>query len=226
MQLPPKLLLALLALLAMTSGACQSPDLFTGEPAQLQAKFKRFQADAVPEGWQVEDGAIALVKPGAGDLVTRQDFQDFDLELEWRISDRGNSGIMFHVSEAPEFSETYQTGPEMQVLDNAVFDGNVDLVHAAGANYALHAPPADYTKPVGEWNHARIRVEKGRVQQWLNGNLCCDYVLGSDEWKALVASTKFKDMPGYGAQGRGKIALQDHGNPVWYRNIKVTRLGG
>ncbi len=219
------------ALLAL--GACQMLDLgagrgwqqlFSGDPAQLAANFKGFQQETVPAGWQVQDGAIALVGMDARDLVTREEYGDFELHLEWRISPRGNSGIMFHVSEDPAFSQTYFTGPEMQVLDNALFDGNVNGLHAAGANYALHAAPRDFTRPVGEWNHARIVVQQGRVQQWLNGELCCDYVLGSTEWRALVDASKFKEMPGYGVQGRGKIALQQHGDPVWYRNIRIRRL--
>lgn len=205
-------------------GTSSWQSLFSGDPTELTQHWKGFQMDAVPPGWQVQDGAIALASMDARDLVTREEFEDFELHLEWKISPRGNSGVMFHVSEDPQYGETYFTGPEMQVLDNAVFEGNVTGVHSAGANYALHAPPRDFTKPVGEWNYARIVVKDGRVTQWLNGELCCDYVLGSPEWRALVAATKFKDMPGYGAMGRGKIALQQHGNPVWYRNIRVQRL--
>ncbi|MEZ6013902.1 MAG: DUF1080 domain-containing protein [Planctomycetota bacterium] len=198
--------------------------LYTGAPGQLEQNFKGFQQDTVPTTWRAEGDAITLVGSGGGDLVTREDFEDFELTLEWKIAPRGNSGIMFHVSEDPQYSETYFTGPEMQVLDNALFDGDVDMLHAAGANYALHAPPADYSLPVGEWNRARIRVEDGRVQQWLNGQLCCDYVLGSEDWKKRVTASKFGAMPGYGVQGHGKIVLQDHGDQVWYRNIAVSRL--
>lgn len=226
------ILVGSLLVCVVTSAGCRSTDaasgtwqdLFTGEPGQLEANFKRFQQDTVPAGWRVDGDAIALLDAGAGDLVTRESFESFELVLEWKISPRGNSGIMFHVSEDPQYSETYFTGPEMQVLDNAVFDGQVEMVHAAGANYALHAPPVDPTQPVGEWNEARLRVDDGRVQQWLNGQLCCDYVIGSADWKLRVTASKFGAMPGYGVQGRGKIALQDHGNPVWYRNLRIRRL--
>lgn len=223
--------LCLLAV-ALTSMACRGTrtsdvpwtDLFTGDPAQLEANFKGFQQDTVPAGWAVEDGAIALVQSGAGDLVTREEFESFDLALEWKISPRGNSGIMFHVSEDPQYEQTYFTGPEMQVLDNATFDGEVNMRYAAGANYDLQAPPADFSKPVGEWNRARIMAYQGKVRYWLNDQICCTFELDSPEWKALVGASKFASMPGFAVQGRGKIALQDHGNPVWYRNIKIRRL--
>jgi len=218
--------------IALMSVACRGTqsnsvvwtDLFTGDAAQLEANFKGFQKDSVPAGWGVEDGAIALVAAGAGDLVTREDFGDFDLALEWKISPRGNSGIMFHVSEDPQYAQTYFTGPEFQVLDNATFDGEVNMRYAAGANYDLQAPPADFSKPVGEWNQARIIVARGHVRYWLNDEICCTFELDSPEWKALVGASKFASMPGFAVQGRGKIALQDHGNPVWYRNIKIRRL--
>ena len=184
--------------------------------------WRGFKQASVPAGWAIEDGAIALVDSGAGDLVTRETYSSFELELEWKISPRGNSGIMFHVSE--DFSPTYRTGPEMQVLDNAVFDGEMDGKHAAGANYDLQAPQDDDTRPVGEFNAARLSVENGHVEHWLNGVKQCEYDLWSDEWEAMVAASKFATMEGYGLQKTGHIALQDHGNPVWYRNIRIRRL--
>ena len=228
------LTLAFLALACRSSDATDGPgreaaasewvDLFTGDAAQLEANFKGFRSPGVPAGWQAQDGAVTLVEPGCGDLVTRADYDSFELKLEWRISPRGNSGIMFHVSEAAEFHATYSTGPEMQVLDNATFDGAINGLHAAGANYALHASPEDYSRPVGEWNTVRMVVDQGHVEHWLNGHQCCAYTLGSKEWSALVAASKFKDMPGYGIQGTGKIALQDHGNEVAYREVRIRRL--
>lgn len=221
-----------LVTIALTSMACRGTrtsgvpwtDLFTGDPAQLEANFKGYQKDTVPAGWAVEDGAIALFRAGSGDLVTREDFGSFDLALEWKISPRGNSGVMFHVSEDPQYAQTYFTGPEMQVMDNAAFDGAVSMKHAAGANYDLQAPPGDFSKPVGDWNQARIMVFRGEVRYWLNGEVCCTFELNSPEWQALIAASKFASTPGFGVQGHGKIALQDHGNPVWYRNIRIRRL--
>ncbi|MCP3915128.1 MAG: DUF1080 domain-containing protein [bacterium] len=193
--------------------------LFDGESL---AHWRGFRQEGVPEGWAIEDDAIALIGAGAGDLITHEEFSSFELVLQWRIAPRANSGIMFHVSE--EFDATYFSGPEMQVLDNAVFDGDVNPVHMAGANYALHAPENDDTRPVGEWNDARIVVDGAHVEHWLNGVQQCSYELWSDDWKALVEASKFKQWPGYGMQRGGHIALQDHGNRVWYRGIRIKRL--
>lgn len=193
--------------------------LFDGESL---SKWRGFRQGDVPEGWAIEDGCIALVGSGGGDLITRDVFASFELTLEWKISPRGNSGILFHVTEDQE--QTYFTGPEMQVLDNAVFDGEVDMLHAAGANYALHAPPRDDSRLAGEFNHVRILVDGDHVEHWLNGMLQCQYSLGSEKWRELVAASKFARMPGYGAQRVGHIALQDHGDAVWYRNIRIRRF--
>jgi len=182
--------------------------------------WRGYKKDAVPEQWVVEDGAIYLTGGGGGDLITREQYESFDLTMEWKISPKGNSGVMYHVSETD--GPTYFTGPEMQVLDNVVANG--DLLHSAGADYALHAPEADNTKPVGEWNTARMRVDGPQVTYWLNGVQQCTYELWSEDWSAKVAASKFKQWPGFGMNKSGHIALQDHGNPVWFRNIAIKTL--
>lgn len=183
--------------------------------------WRGYKKETVPETWvQDEGGAIHLTKGGGGDIITRAQYESFDLQLEWKISPRGNSGIMYHVAETD--GPSYMTGPEMQVLDNAVSGGNLSV--SAGADYALHAPEADNSLPVGEWNKARIRVDGPHVQYWLNGVQQCSYELWSPEWEARVAASKFAKWPEFGRRKRGHIALQDHGNPVWYRNISITEL--
>ena len=182
--------------------------------------WRGYKKDSVPEQWVVEDGAIYLTGGGGGDLITREQYESFDLTMEWKISPKGNSGVMYHVSETD--GPTYFTGPEMQVLDNVVANG--DLLHSAGADYALHAPEADNTKPVGEWNTARMRVDGPQVTYWLNGVQQCTYELWSEDWSAKVAASKFKQWPGFGMNKSGHIALQDHGNPVWFRNIAIKTL--
>ena len=182
--------------------------------------WRGYKIDSVPEQWVIDDGAIHLTGGGAGDLITREQYESFDLKMEWKISPKGNSGVMYHVSETD--GPTYFTGPEMQVLDNAVAGG--DLLHSAGADYALHAPEADNTKPVGEWNESRILVDGAQVTYWLNGVQQCSYELWGEDWTARVAASKFKQWPGFGMNKTGHIALQDHGNPVWFRNIKIRTL--
>jgi predicted dehydrogenase len=164
------------------------------------------------------------LEPRGGDLITREQYDDFELELEWRISEGGNSGIFYRVSEDAEYSRTYQTGPEFQVLDNDGHSDGVTEAHRAGANYALHAPSRDVTRPVGEWNTVRIVADSAHVEHWLNGEKIVEYEQWSDEWQRLVDESKFIDMPGYGQYHRGHIALQDHGDRVWYRNVRIRPL--
>jgi hypothetical protein len=182
--------------------------------------WRGFKMDGVPSAWKVVDGAIAFSPEGErGDLVTVEEFDDFEFSFEWKISKEGNSGVMFRVSEDRE--TTYATGPEYQVLDDAVLGERGDPRTSAGANYALHAPSRDATKPPGSWNEARIAARGGHVEHWLNGEKIVEYELWTEEWKALVAASKFSSMPGYGLNRKGRIALQDHGDPVWYRNLKI-----
>ena len=175
-------------------------------------------------GWRVGDGTLKTIPRNKGgkprDLATDISFTDFEFECEWKVAPGGNSGIMYRVSETD--GPTYFTGPEMQVLDNAVAGG--DLLHAAGSDYALHAPAEDNSRPVGEWNEVRMLVDGAHVEYWMNGVQQCSYELWSEDWNARVAASKFKQWPGFGMNKRGHIALQDHGNPVWYRNI-VIRTG-
>ena len=183
--------------------------------------WRGYKKDSVPEQWVNEgEDTIYLTGGGAGDLITREQYESFDLTMEWKISPKGNSGVMYRVSEGD--GPTYFTGPEMQVLDNSVAGG--DLMHSAGADYALHAPTEDNTRPVGEWNEVRMIVDGPHVEYWLNGVQQCSYELWSEDWNARVAASKFKQWPGFGMNKRGHIALQDHGNPVWYRNIVIRPL--
>ena len=192
--------------------------LFDGTSA---AAWRGFRQQDLPAGWQVRDGCLVRSGPG-GDIVSREVYDDFELVLEWRIAPGGNSGIFFHVAE--DADHVWQTGPEMQVLDNAGHPDGADPRTSAGANYALHAPVRDVTRPVGTFNEARIRVEGGRVTHWLNGVKLLEYVLLSPEWEARVGASKFASMPRYGREGSGHIALQDHGDEVAYRDIRIRRL--
>ncbi len=192
--------------------------LFDG---QTTANWRGFRKDACPPAWQVVDNCLVLTG-SAGDLITEEEYENFELKLDWRISAGGNSGIFFHVSE--DQNAVYLTGPEMQVLDNrAHYDGK-NTSTSAGANYALHAATRDVTRPVGFFNEVHLVVNGPHVEHWLNGEKIVEYELWSEDWKQRVAASKFSKMPEYGRPRSGHIALQDHGDRVWYRNIKIRRL--
>jgi hypothetical protein len=192
--------------------------LFDGRTTEGWRGFRR---DAMPAGWQVVDGALTRVAAG-GDIITTEQFGSFELALEWKVAPGGNSGIFFNVTEDADY--VWQTGPEYQILDDVGHRDGHTPETSAGSNYALHAPATAAAKPAGEWNSTRLLVRGDRVEHWLNGGLIVSYELGSDEWKALVAASKFRDMPGYGRARRGHIALQDHGDPVAFRNIRIRSL--
>jgi hypothetical protein len=200
------------------AGAGDSRVLFDGKNTEAWRAYKR---DTFPtKGWVVKDGTLAPVVGGDRvDLITKDVYKDFELELEWKVGPGGNSGIMYDVAETE--AETYHTGPEMQVLDDAGHADGKNAKTSAGALYALVAPSAKVVKPTGEWNHARL-VKKGRhVEHWLNGTKIVEYELGSPALKALVADSKFKEWPRYGTLGQGHIVLQHHGDPAWFRNVRI-----
>ena len=192
--------------------------LFDGRTTAGWRGYKRVD---MPSGWQVVDGALTRVSR-AGDIVTADEFGDFELALEWKISPGGNSGIMYRVTE--DADATYETGPEMQVLDDARHPDGQSPLTSAGALYGLYPAPRGVVRPAGEWNAARIVVRGNHVEHWLNGVKTVDAEIGSDDWNRRVADSKFSQWPGFAKASRGHIALQDHGDWVAYRNIRVREL--
>ncbi|MCA9243751.1 MAG: DUF1080 domain-containing protein [Phycisphaerales bacterium] len=186
-------------------------------------QWRGYKKDAPGAGWQVIDGCIVRAGP-AGDLITRDEFDNFELSLEWRIPPGGNSGVFFNVDEKSNY--VWETGPEMQILDNIEHHDGHNTMTSAGANYALDAPTRDVTRPVGLFNEAKLVVHGNHVEHWLNGEKIVDYELGSDDWKRKVAESKFASMPRYGTLSKGHIALQDHGDRVRFRNIKIREAPG
>lgn len=196
--------------------------LFDGRSTQGWRGYKK---PSFPDkGWAVENGCLRCVeKGGGGDIITVDSFADFELEFEWKVGPKANSGVIYRVQEGPD--ATWQTGPEYQILDDVGLETNPTSWHSAGALYELVAPSsAKPLKPSGDWNTGRIRVHNNLVQHWLNGVKIVEAVWGSDDWKSRIAASKFKSLPGFGAQPKGHIALQDHGNDVWYRNIRIRDL--
>jgi len=189
--------------------------------------WRGYKSATVPTRWRVENGVMALGTEGArGDIITTEEFRDFELELDWKISEGGNSGIFYFVQEAEGAPNTFSTGPEMQVLDDARHPDGKLPSHRAGALYDLIPASEAAAKPVGEWNAVRIVVRDGRIEHWLNGRRVVATTYGDDAWRAMVAGSKFKTMPDFAKVPRGRIALQDHGDRVWYRNIRIRSFGG
>jgi hypothetical protein len=185
------------------------------------ASWRSLKSEQPGAGWKVLDGAITL-DGKAGDLVTKEAFGDFELSLEWKVSPAANSGIIYRVGLGE--AQTFLTGPEYQVLDDAKAEDNKQPNHLAASLYDLVAPAADRTRPVGAWNVAKIVVQGWRIEHWLNGEKVLEVDLASPAGKALIARSKFADWPKFASLWKGHIALQDHGHAVSFRSIKVREL--
>jgi len=184
--------------------------------------WRGYNREDALDGWAAQDGLLIRVGSG-GDVMTDREFADFELSLEWRVGEAGNSGVFYRAAEGEEW--IYHSAPEMQVLDDARHPDGKDPLTSAGSNYGLHPSPRGVVHPAGEWNLARLVVEGSHVEHWLNGTKVVEYELRSAEWEELVANSKFGEWPEYGRASRGHIGLQDHGDRVWYRNIKVRDIG-
>ncbi len=197
--------------------------LFDGETTDGWRNFKK---EGISDGWKIQEGALVRAEGGAGDIITQEEFDNFELSLEYRISPEGNSGIMFHVTE--DADAPWHTGPEIQVQDNK--DGHDP--QKSGWLYQLYKPnpdpwtgeTADSTKPAGEWNHVQVRITQAGCEINVNGYRYAQFQLGSDDWNRRVANSKFASMERFGKTGEGHICLQDHGDEVAYRNIKIREL--
>jgi hypothetical protein len=193
--------------------------LFDGKDASQW--WRGYNKPTLPKEWVAEDGA--LVRKGGGDIITKEQYESFELSVDWKISEGGNSGVMLKVQETDK--PPYYTGPEAQIQDNV--KGHDP--QKAGWMYQLYSSPVDTTKPVGEWNTFVLKCQKTpagtfKCEHTMNGTKYCEYEIGSDDWKEKVAKSKFATWERFGTSAKGHICLQDHGNLVWFRNIKIRTL--
>lgn len=197
-------------------------------------QFRNFRKQTVGSGWIVNDGAIHLnaqpradgswqVKDG-GDLITDKAYENFDFQIEWKIGNCGNSGIIFNVVEDEKYDYVWQTGPEMQILDNTCHPDTKYDTHRAGDLYDMIETKYITVNPAGQWNKVRIVSDKGKVKFYQNGYEVVNFEMHTDKWKEMIANSKFVDMPDFGLARGGHISLQDHGDKVWFRNIKIREL--
>ena len=198
--------------------------LFDGQSTNGWRMFKNAENDS----WEVIDGTLHC-KPfndaaenKRADLMTSDQYENYELAFDWKISAQGNSGVIFRVTE--EFDVPYASGPEYQVIDDVGYPGELKEENKSGGTFDMYIPQNKTMNPVGEWNSSKLVVNGNHVEHWLNGKKVVDYDLGSDDWKKRVAASKWKDFPGYGLAKSGHIDLQDHGNEVWFRNMMIKTL--
>ena len=185
--------------------------------------WRGYKGAPIPAAWHIVDGTLAKDTPVA-DIVTKDEFGDFELEIEWKIGEAGNSGIFYRGSE--EFDHIYWTAPEYQLLDDIKASDNKTRLTCAGADYGLYPSPEGHLKPVGEWNATRIVAKGAHVEHWLNGVKLLEYELWSQDWEARLKASKFAEWPKYGRLSTGHIALQgDHHGVLAFRNIRIRVLG-
>ena len=192
--------------------------LFDG---QTTTGWRNYGKPTISDGWKVQDGALTRVGAG-GDIISNDEFKNFELTIDWKIEIGGNSGIFWRASE--DSDAIYWNAPEMQVLDDAKHPDGQSPLTSAGAAYDLYPAPPRHVHPGGEWNSARLVVNGNHVEQWLNGFKMVEFELGSRDWDSKVAASKFKPHPRFGKNPQGHIGLQDHGNVVAFRNIKIRVL--
>ncbi len=214
-----------------TSAESKWINLFDGK---TKAGWHTYGQQNVGKAWNINDSALHLDASSkadwqttdGGDIVTDDEFSNFDLQLDWKIAEGGNSGIMFYVKEdTSKYKYTWYTGPEMQVADNDKNEDGKIYKSQAGDIYELFPTnSAEYVKPAGQWNHVEIVANNGNLNLYMNEHHVLDTTIWDEAWKKNIAGTKFRDMPDFGTFRKGRIALQDHGADVWYKNIRLKEL--
>lgn len=204
--------------MTMTAYEAQSgfKPLFDG---QSTSGWKGWKKPDVPAAWSVENGVLTI-RPGSqgGDICTVEEYGDFDLRLEWKSSKGGNSGVIYRAGE--DYDTCWKSGPEYQIFDDYAYGAKANKT-SAGSLYDVYAPSAFVTRPIDQWNETRIVLQGNHIQHWLNNVLVVDCLVGSDEWNAKYAASKFKSYPLYAKKPKGYIVLQDHGAEISFRKVRI-----
>lgn len=196
------------------------------------SNWHKYGGGEVGNAWKIENGEVYLdaenkekwEEGAGGDITTNEEYENFHLKYDWKISQNGNSGVIFYTHEGPEYEQSYYTGLEMQVLDNEGHPDAKIVSHRAGDLYDLIVSSEETAKPYGEWNSAEIIANNGKLDLILNGTTVVSTTLWTPEWEALIADSKFKDMPNWGTFKKGSITLQDHGDLVYFKNVMIKKL--
>ncbi len=213
--------------------ACANKELSQNQEDDWQILFDGKNLDAwrmyqnkPNNSWVIEDGILHCKDfdnaQQRADLITKMQYENFEFHFEWKIARQGNSGVIFRVSE--ELSQPYFSGPEFQLIDDVGYPGELLDWQKTGSNYGMHPALGATIHPVGEWNTGRLIVNGNHVEHWINNQKILSYEIGTEEWLGLKENSKWKDEAGYGAYSKGHISLQDHGQEVWFRNIKIRVL--
>ncbi|WP_277464317.1 DUF1080 domain-containing protein [Parabacteroides sp. PF5-6] len=200
--------------------------LFDG---QTMNGWRDYNGTALTEPWHAVDGCIQAKgtgSDGTGYIVTEKMYENFELSWDWKLTKGGNSGMLYHVVERPQYKVPYVTGPEYQLLDVPNFPGELEEWQKLGVDYAMYLPDQAKMKvnPYGKWNNSKIVFDNGHVEHWLNGEKILEFEAWTDDWHARKNSGKWADAPEYGLAKKGVICLQDHGDPASFRNIKIKEL--
>ena len=190
--------------------------LFDGKSLE---HFRGYKSEQIGKGWKIDNGELMFDGSGGGDIITRAKYSDFELTFDWKVSEGANSGVMYRVTLGD--SAPYMSGPEYQILDDAKHGDGKNTLTSAGSLYGLYVAEGKVLKPAGEWNSAKIVQQGNKIEHWLNGKKVVHAEIDSDDWKQRVNKSKFKNWKKFGVSQTGHIAFQDHGNQVWFRNIKV-----